>query len=348
MAMDYPESAAQAVAYLKQALPKMVQHELAPNPINYSLWYNYVADRAPELRRAIDELISNQGTYSAAQSHALFQRYVIGNDDARHQKTTATLQALAAQLLTQLQDSTNGSREFDRELEQAALSLATCEQITDLEQITRTLAERIAAVSEANRRFDERMQAAQSEIESLRAELQQSQRSADTDPLTQVCNRQAFDREIAALLKQDQALCLIFCDIDHFKQFNDEYGHLMGDRVLQRVAMLIRDSLPPDGLAARFGGEEFALLLPASTLDTAAQIAEQMRRRIEQLRVKIRNSERVLDNIAASFGVAIARPGDSVEMLIDRADQALYAAKRAGRNRVVNAGDDVTPRAQQA
>jgi diguanylate cyclase len=348
MAMDYPESAAQAVAYLKQALPKMVQHELAPNPINYSLWYNYVADRAPELKRAIDELIRNQGTYSTAQSQALFQRYLLSNDGAQHQKTAATLQALAAQLLSQLQDSTRGSREFDRELEQAALSLANCEQIADLEQITRTLAERIAALSEANRRFDERMQAAQNEIESLRAELQQSQRSADTDPLTQVCNRQAFDREIATLLKQDQGLCLVFCDIDHFKQFNDEYGHLMGDRVLQRVAALIRDGLPADGLAARFGGEEFALLLPTSTLAAAEQVAELVRRRIEQLRVKIRNSERVLDNISASFGVAIAQPGDTPETLIDRADQALYAAKRSGRNRVICATETSLPQAQQA
>lgn len=335
--MDYPENAAQAVAFLKQALPKMVQHELAPNPINYSLWYNYVGSRLPELNRAIDTLIANQGTFSAAQSQALFQRYLLTHDNDQHQKTAATLQALAATLLSQLQETTQGSREFNRELEHAALQLSTSENETDLEQITRSLAQSIAVISSANLRFEQQMQAAQEEMETLRAELQKSQRIADTDPLTQVYNRLAFDREINRLLKTEQRLCLIFCDIDFFKRFNDEFGHLMGDKVLQRVAALIRDGLPTDGLAARFGGEEFALILPTPNLADAENTAEQIRKRIEQLRVKVRNSERVLNNVTASFGVAIAEPGDTIESLIDRADQALYAAKRAGRNRVVMA-----------
>lgn len=347
--MDYPENAAEAVAYLKQALPKMVRLELAPNPVNYSLWYNYVGDKMPALNRAMDELIANQGTYSVAQSQALFQRYLLTQDNQQHQKTTATLQALAARLLGQLQESTHGSQEFSRELEQMAQTLTACNSDADIEQVTQTLAQSIVAISAANLRFESRMQNAQGEIELLRKELQESQRNADTDPLTQVYNRQAFDREINRLLISGAQPCLIFCDIDFFKRFNDEYGHLMGDRVLQRVAALIRDCLPVDGLAARFGGEEFALIMPTPDLPAAQQAAEQMRLRIEQLRVKVRNSERVLDSISASFGVAIARPGDSVECLIDRADKALYAAKHGGRNRVIIAADGIElPQQQRA
>src|SRR5690606_30343449 len=123
-------------------------------------------------------------------------------------------------------------------------------------------------------------------------------------------------------------------DIDHFKQFNDHYGHPLGDRVLQHVGQLMRDLLPPQGMAARYGGEEFCVVLRNCDLKGAHAFAEQLRLKIQALRVKVRRTDKVLDSITASFGLALAEANDNLESLITRADDALYQAKHNGRNQV--------------
>ena len=335
--MDYPETLSQAVAYLKHALAKMGQHQLAPNPINYSLWYHYVSARSPALNTALNQLIESQGGYSPDEGAQLFRRYVLANSEFEQKKTSAKLQTLATKLLRQLNASLGDSGEFDRELQRSVQVLQNVSDSDDIAEVVGTLVDSIGALSEANRCFQWNLRQTQQDIQNLKAELQQSQHNADRDALTQLFNRQALTRELQRLLHGEQRpehVSLIFCDVDHFKHCNDEYGHLLGDRVLQRIGALILDHCPPDAVAARFGGEEFAIVLPGVPLEQAAASAEALRRRLEQLQIRVRKSDKVLDKISASFGVAAGVPGDSVESLLDRADQALYAAKRAGRNRV--------------
>ena len=124
-------------------------------------------------------------------------------------------------------------------------------------------------------------------------------------------------------------------DIDHFKQFNDQYGHPLGDRVLQHVGQLLRELLPPGAFAARYGGEEFCVVLRnCANLNEVLDFAEQLRHKIQSLRIKVRRTDQILDSITASFGCAMAEEGDTFESLLTRADDALYQAKRAGRNQV--------------
>lgn len=335
--MEYLDSAPQAVAYLKQALPKMLQYELPPHPVNYSLWYNYVSARSPELNNAMDQVLQAEGTVSHAQSMQLFRRYVLGPATKDQQKTVAKLQALAAALAGQLDASAHGSSVFDQQLDRSLQDLQNARDGEQLDRSIDALVDSIGALSAANRDFRQQIQQSQLRIEQLKSELLQTQRSADCDPLTRLNNRRAFDRELRRLLCETggrEPLCLIFCDVDRFKQFNDDYGHLMGDRVLRRVGELLMEQTPANAIAARFGGEEFAVILPQTKPEQAHALAEQLRHRIEQLRVKLKNSDRVLDNITASFGIAGALPGDTLDSLLERADQGLYAAKRAGRNRV--------------
>ncbi|MGE8294662.1 MAG: GGDEF domain-containing protein [Pseudomonas sp.] len=154
--------------------------------------------------------------------------------------------------------------------------------------------------------------------------------------LTRVFNRHAFARLLErALNESHQGLALVILDIDHFKQLNDQYGHPLGDRVLQHVGQLLRDLLPPDAFAARYGGEEFCVVLRnCNDLNEALDFAEQLRNKIQALRVKVRRTDQILDSITASFGCTVAEEGDTFESLLTRADDALYQAKRAGRNQV--------------
>ena len=127
---------------------------------------------------------------------------------------------------------------------------------------------------------------------------------------------------------------LMLVDIDHFKRFNDTWGHQTGDQVLRLVAMTLKSNLKGKDMAARYGGEEFAAILPATDLEGAVIVADNIRKAVQAKELLKRSTNEKLGRITASFGVAAYHPGDTPSSLIDRADRCLYAAKHAGRNRV--------------
>ena len=147
-----------------------------------------------------------------------------------------------------------------------------------------------------------------------------------------------FERELrsaaAKAMEDGTTLCLFMADIDHFKTFNDTYGHMVGDQVLRLVGRVLIEAIRPGDLAARFGGEEFVVVLPECRLDEAARIAERIRERIGEKHVVRRSSGDDLGTVTLSLGVTAYQPGEVVGQLIERADTRLYDAKQAGRNRV--------------
>jgi diguanylate cyclase (GGDEF)-like protein len=163
------------------------------------------------------------------------------------------------------------------------------------------------------------------------------QRFASTDALTGLHNRgwldDAFDREIKRSERDELPLALIMIDVDHFKNYNDEYGHLAGDRVLITVANAIRSPLRPNDLVARFGGEEFSVLLPETTVRNAEIIAERLRDHVAKADPGLLE-KRQLPAVTISLGITGRQPGYSLDMMIAAADVAMYHAKRNGRNRV--------------
>ena len=181
--------------------------------------------------------------------------------------------------------------------------------------------------------LSERVRSDNEYIASSLGVLRQAERNAHTDALTGLGNRHwmrtMFEREVTRTLHSNKDLCLMMIDVDNFKAFNDKYGHIAGDRVLVAVADALREFLRPTDLVARFGGDEFAVLLPDLKIKQARQTAERVRQQVAAL-----SPTSLATAITISIGIADRTENDDVATLVQRADAALYDAKEAGRNRV--------------
>src|SRR3990167_7272159 len=332
---QYPEETREAADLLKHAVPLMMRHQIPPNPVHYALWYTYSQGNNPDLNRRLDKVVSDFDIFPPETALKLFRDHIIREEleDAR----------IGQQQVIELVDDIEG--DVSRSVEgsqayQASLSSgldALREPLDEnMPNVLNELQQSTQLMQDQQEKFLYRLRNAQTEIQHLRTQLERAHMAATLDNLTQVFNRNAFSRLLEQALKTDhQGLALVMMDIDHFKQFNDQYGHPLGDRVLQHVGQLLRDMLPPRAMAARYGGEEFCVIL-RECLDShsAHAFAESLRMKIQSLRIKVRRTDEVLDSITASFGFALAEPGDTFEALLTRADDALYQAKRNGRNQI--------------
>jgi diguanylate cyclase len=217
----------------------------------------------------------------------------------------------------------------------------TLTRANDPETQRALLAEMVNATSamiEKTERLETELALSSEEITRLRSDLERERSESRTDPLTGLPNRKAFnaylEAQAARALADRKPMCLVFCDIDHFKNFNDTWGHRLGDEVLRLVAQSLEQMCHGIGYAARYGGEEFVIVLPAKGLEAAEDIAEQFRDFVGSRAVRTQQSNREIGSVTLSVGIAQLRWSDSLDQLIERADAALYRAKQLGRNRV--------------
>jgi diguanylate cyclase len=203
--------------------------------------------------------------------------------------------------------------------------------VTGLLGETRRMAERSKDVEQS-------LAASNAEIAELREQITIISAEALTDALTGLRNRKAFDETLVAQSQEAagsrQPLSLLMLDIDHFKKFNDTYGHQLGDEVIRLVGGCLTACTKGRDIACRYGGEEFAVILPTTDLSGAATVAEQIRATVAGKKITRKRTNETLSTITLSIGVAEWRPSEGLEEWVGRADEALYAAKQGGRNRV--------------
>jgi diguanylate cyclase len=236
--------------------------------------------------------------------------------------------------------STNES--YARSLANAQSRLAG---LSEAEQV-RVIVSLLVAENERMRQDSEtlktRLEESQKQIQTLRSSLSHAEEVVLKDPLTGAGNRRQFDitmeKAIQDCEKKKTTLSLIMCDIDHFKRVNDAFGHQVGDELIKMFARVIEGNIRELDTVIRYGGEEFAIILPMTDQHAARSIAERIRRQFEGKRLTIRETNQKIGQLTASFGVAEYRPGDDVDMLVQRADAKLYDAKSSGRNRVETFG----------
>lgn len=322
------------------AFESMRLHGIGPSPENFTVWYHYHRRTYAELNRVIDALVKSDLSFDEEHNSEIYLRF-FGNEVGRQVTlgAAASTERILQQVLERVGAARSNVADYAGFLRDTSDTLQQTEDVGSLAATLSGLIEETARIQQQNEVLERQLQNSSEEITVLRRDLETIQRDAETDGLTGISNRKRFDaalreraREAAA---DDKPLCLIFADIDRFKQFNDLYGHQMGDQVLKLVARSLKDSIREGDLPARYGGEEFAVILPDASIEMASEIGERIRRTIASRRIVRRDSKVELGAITLSAGIALYKPGETLASLIDRADEALYVAKRSGRNKVV-------------
>lgn len=333
--MNSQETFEQARACAEKALDLLVRHQVSPQPPFFAVSYEYMAGHNADLTAYLDSLLSSGKALDAYLLRDLHDRYLNQERERRFNAMGCSLQSMLLGLLETIKTAGSNAEEYRQTL------VHNIEQLNnekDRDVLLNVAQELLAAAVKAKAQQDElqnNLEATRSEVEQLRSEIEQHRREALIDPLTGLFNRRAMEQLLGEhLASSEDSIAMLILDIDHFKHVNDTYGHAVGDVVLRHVADAIRKCIRGEDIAVRYGGEEFIILLPRTSLQGAMIVAETLRHRVEEMRLVRRHDNLRLEPITASFGVAIRRPDDDQESFFQRADKALYVSKSLGRNRV--------------
>jgi len=325
--------------FSSEAIRLMRRHGCPPTPHNYAIWYEYARQTNPGLTQELDKLLSHEATIDEATGDYLYFRHLA--PAAPEQGEPQQARALLTDILRAIGDFSNDTASYHEEIDAHIASLQA-QSGGELGALVETILASARGLRTSGDSLNQSLQEAQAEIESLRKSLQDATHEAQRDFLTGLFNRKAFDRmmdEMTSLAAKEQVpFSLLMIDVDHFKRFNDKHGHPIGDEVLKMVARLLKDTVKGTDIVTRFGGEEFAVILPNTPLKGAQVVAENIRINISRKELRHREQGVSYGNVTVSIGLAAFDSADNVPLLIKRADDALYEAKRGGRNRVSTSG----------
>jgi diguanylate cyclase len=329
----------------RKAIAAMEANKVWPTALNFELWVHYLASQDSPLAAEIDQMLEAGEPFTDSVGETLAAKFlpkqklsgeILDAGDALSKELDSVTRAI--------ESARESSEAYGQELAHASESLAT-EDAGDIKAMVDTLTQATQRVRQENQTLESQLADTTAEVGRLREHLEQTRREAMTDGLTSLANRKAFDEALERACEQAEAeggaLSLAVLDIDHFKAFNDTWGHQTGDQVLRYVASVIGRSGAAPRTAARYGGEEFALIFPGEGGRMALAILEDIRAEVASRVLKRRSTNEDLGAVTLSAGLAERHSGESPASLVERADAALYASKRGGRNRT-SAADPIS------
>lgn len=333
-----------SITYGEAALTYLKGNRTPAYPRNYELWYIYAAGFNRELNKAINEALKRLGHLPEDLTERFYDEFLspVRLSD-RVGEVSARVSKELDDIIVMLANSEESCEQYGESLRTAADSLGGTEDRQQMRVVIDRIIRATREMEARNSTLEAQLGESRGQITDLQESLEAIRYESLTDQLTGLANRKHFDqsleRAIEIGLRRGEPVSLAMCDIDHFKVFNDTYGHQTGDQVLRLVGAAIKAAVKGRDIAARYGGEEFGVILPNTPLRAAVTVANQIRAAVMAKELIKRSTGESLGRITMSVGVATLRPNDTRDSFIERADMALYASKHNGRNRVTPEGE---------
>jgi diguanylate cyclase len=315
------------------------QNLLEPTPPHYELVYGYILETDRRLVDAVDRAIKREGLLTAEAAELILA-------EVRTDMSAEFLANLVDKAQAGLSDIAGLAKQSGADAQAYGQALES--KVADLqgggsEETVKALVQLTSSMIARTKAAEQQLRDAGKQMTQLRGSLAEARRIAESDALTGLANRRAFEnklrRSVLQARESGKPLALAFCDIDHFKVINDTHGHDVGDRILKFVAQRLASASGNNCFVARHGGEEFVMLFEGLSAEAAARIVNEVRADLEDRRLVARQSGEAIGQVSFSAGVASLGPKDNGRQMLRSADQALYRAKREGRNRVVVLGE---------
>ncbi len=347
----YSDDTALATEWSAKAMALMETHQVAPLPANYELWFRYASGQAADLNEEIDEHLKAGKTIDAEISGNLHQRFLSQTALADTALETGDrLSSEVDKIMQLVQAAVGDSSELGSSVRAASEGLNNKSTPADIGRVVEAIMGASVQMEKRSIELEERLNETKTELNTLQGNLTKARDEARTDGLTGVNNRKAFDellaKEVTRANANNTPLCLIMGDIDHFKNFNDTWGHRTGDQVLRLVASCLKNGAREGDSVARYGGEEFVVIMPGAVGDCAEDLANSIREAIQARELVKRSTGETLGRVTMSMGISSFQAGDNSASMIERADGNLYSAKRSGRNCVVTDPTAAMPKAK--
>jgi diguanylate cyclase len=332
------------IAFAEIALGQIRALRQPATPRNYEIWYAYATGYHPSLNQRINETLKERGSLSENDLDDIYASFLSPTRlSERIDNVGSKVKGEIEQVMAMIDAAAGSATTYTESLAGMTEKLSQSKDRDGLRAIVEGLVQAAREMETSNQQLEERLNASKAEINELQENLEAVRTESLTDPLTQLANRKFFDvsleTAIAEARAKNEPLSLLLTDIDHFKQFNDSFGHLTGDQVLRLVAMSVKQNVKGLDTAARYGGEEFAIILPNTILRSAITVADHIRRAVMAKELMKRSTGEHLGRVTISIGVATLSKSDNALALIERTDACLYAPKRHGRNRVMSEAD---------
>ena len=336
---DPESSVSYSYEIARKVLPMLSKHGIPINPTNYRLWYEYFSGRSPQLQETFDGLIRDGVTFTPELSENLFIRFFSNEateDRARLvEQAGDRVQSMAVEIVKELLCSIVQAKEYSLSLGSFLEDVNLASDLGALKGIIQGVFDQTGRIRSSQQALRSSMEATSEELDLLKQELKRKEELSLTDELTGLPNRRLFNirmaEEVSKSKRYQILVSLIIFDLDDFKRVNDTFGHVVGDRLLAKMARVIRRSVRDTDVAARYGGEEFAIICTHTGLDEAVLLADRIRSKIMEKDFTVKGMPL---KVTVSGGVAAYEPEEEVEDFIDRADKGLYLGKKSGKNRV--------------
>ena len=328
------------LSFAENAIGQLKVSKIPAYPQNYELWYTYAAGFNHALNKEVNEILRNRGHVSSEEAAKLYDRYLSASSvNDRVENVGTRMSGELSEILAMVDSALGSASSYNKSLQGATHELSKTEDREAIRGIVSKLIQTTKEVENNNRALEKKLADSKQQIDELQQNLETIRFESLTDPLTTLANRKCFDlsisRELGAAQSENEPMSLLLTDIDHFKKFNDTFGHQTGDQVLRLVALALKQNVKGRDIACRYGGEEFAVILPKTNAEQAFAVAEHIRLAVMSKELVKRSTGKNLGRITISIGAATIRNGDTAQSIIERADTCLYAAKRGGRNMVM-------------